>query len=169
MSIHLVLISSGRGLSHSYFFHNFCMSSLAPTGTGLKIPRGSKISDDCCKSSRFVKHVLSKSTMMNVLIQHKQEVDLEKFWNLESLGVAKKRFYDSYESSVEFQNGKYIAKLPKKDDFDELPSNYTVRNGGRTFRVFFCVIRLSVHSDGLFVLLDLTNIIEMESGEKKKS
>ena len=39
---------------------------------------------------------------------------------------------------------------------------------GRTFRVFFCVLRLSVHSDGLFVLLDLTNIIEMESGEKKK-
>ena len=103
------------------------MSSLAPTGTGLKIPRGSKILDDCCKSSRFFKHVLSKSTMMNVLIQHKQEVDLEKFWNLESLGVAKKRFYDSYESSIEFQNGKYIAKLPKKDDFDELPSNYQIR------------------------------------------
>ena len=39
---------------------------------------------------------------------------------------------------------------------------------GRTFRFFFCVSRLSVHSDGLFVLLDLTNIIEMESGEKKK-
>ena len=40
---------------------------------------------------------------------------------------------------------------------------------GRTFRVFFCVSRLSVHSDGLFVLLDLTNIIKLESGEKKKS
>ena len=38
---------------------------------------------------------------------------------------------------------------------------------GRTFRVFFCVSRLSVHSDGLFVLLDLTNIIKLESGEKK--
>ena len=111
------------------------MSSLAPTGPGLKIPRGSKILDDCCKSFRFVKHVLSKSTMMNVLIQHKQEVDLEKFWNPESLGVAKKenqstnkqKFYDSYESSIEFQNGNYIAKLPKKDDFDELPSNYQIR------------------------------------------
>mgnify|MGYP003692254293 CR=1 FL=1 len=34
---------------------------------------------------------------------------------------------------------------------------------------FFCVSRLSVHSDGLFVLLDLTNIIKLESGEKKKS
>ena len=32
---------------------------------------------------------------------------------------------------------------------------------------FFCVSRLSVHSDGLFVLLDLTNIIKLESGEKK--
>ena len=40
---------------------------------------------------------------------------------------------------------------------------------GRTFRVFFCVSRLSVHRDGLFVLLDLTNIIKLESGEKKKS
>ena len=75
------------------------------------------------------------TTMMNVLIQHKQEeVDLEKFWNLESLGVTKKEtrstneqsFYDTYESSIQFQNGKYIAKLPWKDDFDELPSNYQI-------------------------------------------
>ena len=75
------------------------------------------------------------TTMMNVLIQHKQkEVDLEKFWNLESLGVTKKEtqstneqsFYDTYESSIEFQNGKYIAKLPWKDDFDELSSNYQI-------------------------------------------
>ena len=43
----------------------------------------------------------------------------------------------------------------------------TVRNGDGLF-VFFLLSRLSVHSDGLFVLLDLTNIIEMESGEKKK-
>lgn len=73
--------------------------------------------------------------MMNVLIQHKQdEVDLEKFWNLESLGVTKKEtqstneqsFYDTNESSIEFQNGIYIAKLPWKDDFDELPSNYQI-------------------------------------------
>ena len=69
---------------------------------------------------------------MNVLIQHKQEeVDFKKFRNLESLGVTKKEtmsneesFYDTYESSIEFQNGKYIAKLPWKDDFDEHPSNY---------------------------------------------
>ena len=40
---------------------------------------------------------------------------------------------------------------------------------GRTFRVFFCISRLNVHSDGLFVLLDLTNIIKLESGEKEKS
>lgn len=35
-------------------------------------------------------------------------------------------FYDTYESSIEFQNGKYIAKLPWKDDFDELLSNYRI-------------------------------------------
>lgn len=72
---------------------------------------------------------------MNVLIQHKpEEDDLEKFRNLESFGVNKKKtpstneqsFYDTYESSIEFQNGKYIAKLPWKDDFDELLSNYRI-------------------------------------------
>ena len=76
------------------------------------------------------------TTKMNVLIQHKQEeVDLEKFWNLELLGVIKKEtpstneqsFYDTYESSIEFQNGKYIAKLPWKDDFDEMPINYQIK------------------------------------------
>lgn len=74
------------------------------------------------------------TTMMNVLIQHKQEeVDLEKFWNLESIGVTEKEmstkensFYDTYESSIEHENGRYIAKLPWKDDFDDLPSNYQI-------------------------------------------
>ena len=57
----------------------------------------------------------------------------------------------------------------QKANNDVLPTTPRCGMGTDFSCFFFCVSRLSVHSDGLFVLLDLTNIIEMESGEKKKS
>ena len=56
----------------------------------------------------------------------------------------------------------------RMDNFPVPLENIYGAEWGRTFRVCFCVSRLRMHSDGLFVLLDLTNIIEMESGENKK-
>ncbi|KAH3778348.1 hypothetical protein DPMN_179803 [Dreissena polymorpha] len=49
---------------------------------------------------------------------------LERFWNLESMGVTqsdenidKTRYFKDYQtSSIEYENGRYTAKLPWKLD-----------------------------------------------------
>ena len=65
------------------------------------------------------------AAMLNVLKHHKKEdVDLELFWKLESMGVTETEttttdvnFYDAYESGITYKDGHYIAGLPWKDDF----------------------------------------------------
>ncbi|VDI28825.1 Hypothetical predicted protein [Mytilus galloprovincialis] len=74
--------------------------------------------------------------MFNVLIQHQQEErSLEKFWDLESIGVkadelettTMKDFNDEYETKcITYQDNRYTAKLPWRNDFNELPTNYNV-------------------------------------------
>ncbi|XP_071124095.1 uncharacterized protein [Mytilus edulis] len=72
------------------------------------------------------------TSMMNVLISHKQETcDLEKFWKLESLGIDEKEVDTQLidvmetfaESSITKQNRKYVSKLPWKENCPELPTN----------------------------------------------
>ncbi|XP_071138753.1 uncharacterized protein [Mytilus edulis] len=73
-----------------------------------------------------------QSAMMNILTDHRAVVcDLEKFWNLESLGVSgsdnirsQSEVVKEYgEKSIILENGKYTAKLPWKPDFLPLPHN----------------------------------------------
>ncbi|VDI10348.1 Hypothetical predicted protein, partial [Mytilus galloprovincialis] len=78
----------------------------------------------------------SSTGMFNVLIQHQQEErSLEKFWDLESIGVkadelettTMKDFNDEYETKcITYQDNRYTAKLPWRNDFNELPTNYNV-------------------------------------------
>ncbi|XP_063411556.1 uncharacterized protein LOC134694475 [Mytilus trossulus] len=79
-----------------------------------------------------VKNNNQSTSMMNVLISHKQETcDLEKFWKLESLGIDEKEVDTQLidvmetfaESSITKQNGKYVSKLPWKENCPELPTN----------------------------------------------
>lgn len=75
----------------------------------------------------------SKSTsMMNILVAHKkEELDLEKFWKLESMGIdAKENETEMTESmenfmtnSIRLENGRYTTKLPWIENAPELPSN----------------------------------------------
>ena len=80
-------------------------------------------------------HSMVNASMFNVLIQHRQEeCELERFWKLESMGVSADEmttkkdqdYYQTYESSINYENGHYVAKLPWKDDFAELPTNYEI-------------------------------------------
>ena len=75
------------------------------------------------------------SNILNILVSHKsEEFDLQKFWNLESLGIdtpSKDEKEISYlqqyqESSIEFRENRYYAKLPWKQECDELPTNYNI-------------------------------------------
>ncbi|XP_063436092.1 uncharacterized protein LOC134717532 [Mytilus trossulus] len=73
-----------------------------------------------------------QSAMLNILTDHRAVVcDLEKFWNLEALGVSGSDTIKSQsevvreygEKSIILENGKYTAKLPWKPDFLPLPHN----------------------------------------------
>ena len=73
--------------------------------------------------------------MFNVLISHKdEEYNLERFWNLESIGINSKELDeddDAYikayqDRSIEFRENKDYAMLPGKQDVDDLSTNLTV-------------------------------------------
>ena len=70
--------------------------------------------------------------MMNIMTSHSaEEVDLERFWKVEPLGIEKvepDQTHDSYlaecqSASITFQDGKYFAKLPWKHNHSVLPTN----------------------------------------------
>ena len=71
--------------------------------------------------------------MMNVITSLPNPLDVERFWKLESLGITPEeeaadpsdlKLY--MDTCISFSEGKYIAKLPWKEDHPPLPTNYTV-------------------------------------------
>ncbi|VDI35958.1 Hypothetical predicted protein [Mytilus galloprovincialis] len=79
-----------------------------------------------------VKNNNQSTLIMNVLISHKQEnCDLEEFLKLESLGIDEKEVDTQLidvmetfaESSITKQNGKYVSKLPWKENYPEFLTN----------------------------------------------
>ena len=79
--------------------------------------------------------------MFNVLISHKdEEYNLERFWNLESIGINSKELDeddDAYikayqDRSIEFRENKDYAMLPGKQDVDDLSTNLTRKRHYKT-------------------------------------
>ena len=77
----------------------------------------------------------SRSSILNVIVSHKtEELNLEKFWEIESLGVEDKtantendEFQKMYEeTAISYNNNRYIAKLPWKAEHPPLPTNKAV-------------------------------------------
>ena len=76
------------------------------------------------------------TNMLNILLFHQEEGDrIERFWNLESLGITAKdspveetRFIREYQQTAisREQNGSYTAKFPWKKDHPALPTNHIV-------------------------------------------
>ncbi|XP_060566632.1 uncharacterized protein LOC132725515 [Ruditapes philippinarum] len=74
-------------------------------------------------------------SMMNVITMKTQDVvNLEKFWEVESIGVELKpnqqlnfeKTREYQDNSITYSNGQYIAKLPWKDDHPFLSSNENI-------------------------------------------
>ena len=53
--------------------------------------------------------------------------DLQKFWNLETLGMKEREasVYDKFSSDIRFTGERYQVKLPFKDNHPMLPDNYS--------------------------------------------
>ncbi|XP_063447017.1 uncharacterized protein LOC134726541 [Mytilus trossulus] len=76
---------------------------------------------------------LTSSVLLNVTSHHTEESDIEKFWNLESLGIClpqkddEESFVKTYQQDcIKFENERYSAKLPWKLDHPDLPSNIMI-------------------------------------------
>ena len=75
--------------------------------------------------------VTMTTMMLNVMLDHKlEEHDLERFWNLESMGISPKNAVNCVESYVKsgitLKERKYYAKCPFTDDCPELPTNKNI-------------------------------------------
>ncbi|XP_053390070.1 uncharacterized protein LOC128552995 [Mercenaria mercenaria] len=73
--------------------------------------------------------------IFNVITSHRaEESDLERFWSLESMGITTDpvdqkltAYLEQYQqTSIEFTDGRYSAKLPWKEDHPPLPTNYEI-------------------------------------------
>ena len=74
------------------------------------------------------------TNMFFVMTSHKEEeFNLEKFWQLESIGILNSpkndhdTFLENYQAPLKKgPNGAYIAKLPWKQEHEPLPNNYLI-------------------------------------------
>lgn len=73
--------------------------------------------------------------IMNVLTCRQPDVHaLERFWEIESAGTTPElpeksdsEYFEHYQThSIDFENGRYVAKLPWKAECPELPSNHDI-------------------------------------------
>lgn len=76
----------------------------------------------------------STHCMLNVITSPPNYLDLERFWKLESIGITPLKDDTSGSSNlktymdtcISYNEGRYSAKLPWKDDHPPLPTNYDV-------------------------------------------
>ncbi|XP_063406477.1 uncharacterized protein LOC134690407 [Mytilus trossulus] len=80
---------------------------------------------------------------MHILSSHtKKDYDIERFWKLESLGIQendklnteKQNIKEFSSTSITYEDGKYVAKLPWIEECYELPTKEMIARA-RTHRV----------------------------------
>ena len=73
--------------------------------------------------------------ILNVMVSKiREEESLQRFWNLESLGIMKnepdckleQELEEYQKTSVEYHYGRYIARLPWRPKHPDLPTNYNI-------------------------------------------
>ena len=76
-----------------------------------------------------------RASILHVMTNHKQdEFDLERFWNLESIGIKPPAVADNttaflhhyQDTSITLRDKGYNAKLPWKEDHPPLPTNIDI-------------------------------------------
>ena len=73
-------------------------------------------------------HVLQIATSTSPSEDSVLVKELSKFWELETLGVAKEEpsLYDKFTQEINFNGERYEANLPFKEEHPILPDNYTL-------------------------------------------
>ncbi|XP_060589357.1 uncharacterized protein LOC132744614 [Ruditapes philippinarum] len=99
--------------------------------------------------------------MFNVVTAPPNATDLERFWKLESMGILEddtekstSGILNEYkENCIKYKDGRYVAKLPWKEDHSVLPTNYEICRK----RTENTIKRLSIETD---ILKNYGQIIE---------
>ena len=69
---------------------------------------------------------------MNIICEQEADVTLneriERFWNLDSIGITEREqsVYDKFIDEVRFKDGRYIVKLPFKEDHPVIEDNFVL-------------------------------------------
>ncbi|VDI56578.1 Hypothetical predicted protein [Mytilus galloprovincialis] len=100
------------------------------TGTQPRSHNKGKLTDTRKKHSR-------STVLLNIISSHQlEETEIEKFWTLESIGIntcenkENTNYLQTYQNTaIDYENGKYTAKLPWKLDHPDLPSNMAIAKG----------------------------------------
>ena len=117
---------------------------------------GSPSSDMHC----FETHLLRASVEQRETDQDLRH-DLEKFWNVESVGAAKDNVVDQFEDDIVHDGTRYITKLPFKPDHEVLPDNFNVCQGRlKSLKSKLVTNDILSDYDKIFVEYETSQIIE---------
>ena len=96
-------------------------------GWVLSGPKNGAVQNDQQQNNLVTTHVLKTATKPVDITNESLDGSLQRFWDLESLGVRPRSVYEEFEGRITFENDRYKVHLPWKLPHPILPNNYELR------------------------------------------
>ncbi|XP_022792234.1 uncharacterized protein LOC111331393 [Stylophora pistillata] len=93
-------------------------------GWVLSGPTNGAMQNDQQQNNFVTTHVLKTATKPVDITNESLDGTLQRFWDLESLGVRSRSVYEEFEERITFENDRYVVHLPWKLPHPILPDNY---------------------------------------------
>ena len=93
-------------------------------GWVLSGPTNGAVQYDQQQNNLMTMHVLKTATKPVNITNESLDGSLQRFWDLESLGVRPRSVYEEFEERITFENDRYKVHLPWKLPHPILPDNY---------------------------------------------
>ena len=93
-------------------------------GWVLSGPTNGAVQNDQQQNNLVTTHVLKTATKPVDITNESLDGSLQRFWDLESLGVRPRSVYEEFEERITFENDRYKVHLPWKLPHPVLPDNY---------------------------------------------
>ena len=93
-------------------------------GWVLSGPKNGAVQNDQQQNNLVTTHVLKMATKPVDITNESLDGSLQRFWDLESLGVRPRSVYEKFEERITFEKDRYKVHLPWKLPHPILPDNY---------------------------------------------
>ena len=93
-------------------------------GWVLSGPTNGAVQNDQQQNNLVTTHVLKMATKPVDITDESLDGSLQRFWDLESLGVRPRSVYEEFEERITFEDNRYEVYLPWKLPHPILPDNY---------------------------------------------